>query len=148
MRAMWIGSTDHVAVDRLTACELCGVRFTDDDHKDDHLNSCPKLPTFHKVGNLENQPSGEYNRYVPPPWPPHVNAYWRFIARPLESLPPPSPSLQDIVAHMLVSFVFLVPFPQSSSFRQCICVPESLSYFLLYCHSRTLYILLALVVHL
>src|ERR1700753_2872029 len=44
--------------DSLNACELCGTWFTNDDHKDDHLNSCPKLPTFHKIGNLSGGSSG------------------------------------------------------------------------------------------
>lgn len=57
-----VWSTENIAVDRLTACELCETRFIDDDHKDDHLNSCPNLPTFHKIRSLESEPSGEHDR--------------------------------------------------------------------------------------
>ena len=46
---------------RLTLCELCGMRFDDDDHKDDHLNSCPKLPTFHEIESFGSELSGEYH---------------------------------------------------------------------------------------
>ena len=45
---------------RLTLCELCGTRFIDDDHKDDHLNSCPKLPTFHEIGSFGSEQPSEY----------------------------------------------------------------------------------------
>jgi len=61
---MWIGSTDRVASNRLNSCELCGTWFTDDGHKDDHLNSCPKLPTFHKIPRSESEPSGKHNYCV------------------------------------------------------------------------------------
>ena len=44
---------------RLKLCELCGTRFIDDDHKDDHLNSCPKLPTFHEIESFGSEVPGE-----------------------------------------------------------------------------------------
>ena len=43
---------------RVIECEHCGVLFTDDDHKDEHLNSCSKLPTLHEIGSLEDGPFG------------------------------------------------------------------------------------------
>jgi hypothetical protein len=55
-----VQSTDHTASNRLNVCEHCGARFRDDDQKDDHLSSCPMLPTFH-----ESEPSGTHNRYAP-----------------------------------------------------------------------------------
>ncbi|KAF9648843.1 hypothetical protein BDM02DRAFT_3269203 [Thelephora ganbajun] len=54
----------HLIHEGLNSCELCGVWFTDDDHKDDHLNSCPKLPTFHKIGSLESKPSGSLHGFL------------------------------------------------------------------------------------
>ena len=45
---------------RLRLCELCGTRFIDDDYKDDHLNSCPKLPTFHEVESFNSGPPGKW----------------------------------------------------------------------------------------
>ena len=53
---------------RLRLCELCGTWFTNDEHKDDHLNSCPKLPTFHEIESFNNEPPCEctlrFSRYL------------------------------------------------------------------------------------
>ena len=57
-------SVDHTAPDRLQMCEHCRTRFTDDNHKDVHLNSCPKLPAFHEIGSLGREQSGKHNRCV------------------------------------------------------------------------------------
>ena len=57
--------TDHIVFHRLASCELCGTRFTDDDHKDSHLNSCPKLPRFHEIRSLESERSSKHHPCVP-----------------------------------------------------------------------------------
>lgn len=44
---------------RLRLCELCGTRFIDDDHKIEHLSSCPRHPTFHEIENFNNKPPSE-----------------------------------------------------------------------------------------
>jgi len=46
----------HLINDRLRLCELCGTRFVDDDHKDEHLSSCPNLPTFHDIESFNAEP--------------------------------------------------------------------------------------------
>ena len=45
---------------RLKFCELCGTRFIDEDHKDEHLNSCPKMPIFHDIESFSSEQPGEY----------------------------------------------------------------------------------------
>ena len=52
---------NRVMVNRLRICELCGARFVDDDHKDDHLNSCPKLPIFHEIESFNHEPPGKFS---------------------------------------------------------------------------------------
>ena len=32
----------------------------DDDHKDDHLSSCPKLPTFHEIESFNDGPPSQW----------------------------------------------------------------------------------------
>ena len=54
-------SVNHVVVDRLRVCELCGARFIDDDNKNDHLNSCPKLPAFHEIESFNHEPPGKFS---------------------------------------------------------------------------------------
>ena len=44
---------------RLRLCELCGTRFIDDEHKDEHLNTCPKLPTFDEAESFDGEPPGK-----------------------------------------------------------------------------------------
>ncbi|KAF9647696.1 hypothetical protein BDM02DRAFT_2529030 [Thelephora ganbajun] len=46
----------HLIHEGLRLCELCGTRFIDDDHKDEHLGSCPKLPTFHEIESFSSEP--------------------------------------------------------------------------------------------
>ena len=56
---VYVGVFTIQRCNRLRLCELCGTRFIDDDHKDEHLNSCPNRPTFHEVENFNNKPPGK-----------------------------------------------------------------------------------------
>lgn len=68
--------------DSLNACELCGTWFTDDSHKEDHLNSCPKLPIFDEIGSSEDEPSSKHNCfYAPSQWSSYANIYHRFVTQ-------------------------------------------------------------------
>jgi len=62
---MWTcGTIENLMSNRLNYCELCGTRFTDDNHKDRHPDSCPKLPAFHKIGSLKSEPFGKDDRHA------------------------------------------------------------------------------------
>ena len=59
-RAICAGVLTMPRCNRLRLCELCGMRFIDDDHKDGHLNSCPKLPIFHEIESFNNGSPGQW----------------------------------------------------------------------------------------